>query len=76
MKRLLKAVIFPAIAAVAASSAPVRFDPQEGLRQAGACGQIDQPPATGTCCRQISALCIIGMYREEGRFYKSEGACP
>ena len=76
MKRLLQVVAFPALIAAAAISAPVRYDPRSGLREATACGQIDQTPVAGTCCRQLGSLCIIGTFREENRYYKAEGACP
>ena len=68
--------IFRAAAlAVTLTAAPFTLSPTQGLARNDACGQV-KLPGTGTCCYQMSAMCVTPTGNVEGRYFKSEGMCP
>lgn len=54
---------------------PLQLDSDGTVSPARACAQSEVPPASGTCCLELGAICVIGGVRISGYYYKAEGSC-
>lgn len=60
----------------ATSFNPVGSDVAPGWSgPAEACGQIDQPPSTGTCCYEFFAICVTPTGNIPNHYFKGAGRC-